>query len=189
MHDNLGQQLTAIELLCHSVREDHRGQPALEAQMEQICRFLREAVAQTRQLARGLMPVSLESEGLADGLAEMVRRMGKGSIDCEFICTSEVKIRDTSVANHLFRIAQEAVNNSMKHSKAQKVIVTLSQYRGTVLLEVQDNGKGLPESGQDGPGLGLQIMKHRANVIGATLETTSKPGQGVTITCSLGIGT
>ena len=186
LHDNLGQQLTAIELLCHSVREDHRKQPDLEAQMGQICKFLREAVAQTRQLARGLVPVSLEAEGLADGLAEMVRQMGKGSVECSFVCTSPAKIRDNNIANHLFRIAQEAVNNAMKYSKARKVVVTLSQNEDTVLLQVEDDGQGFPEPGKDNaPGLGLQIMRHRANVIGATLETKSIPGKGVTIICSI----
>jgi len=185
LHDNLGQQLTAIELLCHSLREDLRKQPDLESQMAQICRFLQEAVAQTRQLARGLTPVLLGSGGLADGLAEMVRRMSQGSVQCDFICTSKVKIRGENVANHLFRIAQEAVNNATKHARASKVTVTLSQNRDTVQLQIEDNGQGFPKSKKHASGLGLQIMQHRANVIGATLETRSVPGKGVKIICTI----
>jgi len=185
LHDNLGQQLTAIELLCHSLREDLSSQPVQETQMAQICRFLQEAVAQTRQLARGLMPVSLDAGGLTDGLAEMVRRMGQGPVQCELVCTSPVEIRDICVANHLFRIAQEAVNNAMKHSKARKVAVSLSQDQGIVLLQIEDDGQGLSKSNEDTPGLGLQIMRHRANVIGATLETKSIPGKGVKVICTL----
>jgi len=187
LHDNLGQQLTAIEFLCQALREDLRGQPPLEEQMGQICRFLQESVAQTRQLARGLMPVSLDAEGLEDALAEMIRRMNQGPIQCEFVCTSPVKVWDNSIANHLFHIAQEAVNNAIKHSKARKVTVSLSQRHGTVLLQVEDDGRGYPEATEasDGNGLGLQIMRHRANVIGATLETQSIPGKGVTVACTL----
>ena len=99
LHDNLGQQLTAIELLCHSLSEDLHGQPALELRMTQICRFLQEAVAQTRQLARGLIPIPLDAGGLADGLVELARRMCQGSVQCNFRCAAPVKIRDNAVAN------------------------------------------------------------------------------------------
>jgi len=185
LHDNLGQQLTAIELLCHSLREDLHKQPALEIQMGQICRFLREAVTQTRLLARGLTPVPLDAGGLADGLAEMVRRMNQASMACKFVCPSVVEIEDNGVANHLFRIAQEAVNNATKHARAQNVIVTLSQDHENVVLQIEDDGKGLPKSKKDSSGLGLQIMRHRANVIGAAFEIKSTPGKGVRVICSV----
>lgn len=185
LHDNLGQQLTAIELLCHSLQEDLHGQSALKAQMGQICRYLQEAVAQTRQLARGLMPVPFDGGGLADGLSEMVRRMNHDRVQCEFVCVAPVEILDNTIANQLFRIAQEAVNNATKHAQARKVIVTLSQDKNGVLLQIEDNGQGFPKSKQASLGLGLQIMRHRANVIGAALETKSLPGKGVKVTCTL----
>lgn len=185
LHDNLGQQLTAIELLCHSLREDLRRQPALETQMAQICRYLQEAVAQTRQLARGLMPVALDAGGLADGLAEMVRSMSHGPIHCDFICPSPVIIDDNAVSNQLFHIAQEAVNNAAKHARAGKVTVTLSQQHNIVQLQIEDDGQGLPKEKKRTSGIGLQIMKHRANVIGATLETKSVRGRGFKVTCTL----
>ena len=185
LHDNLGQQLTAIEILCHSLREDLHRQPALEAQMAQICRFLQEAVAQTRQLARGLTPFTLDAGGLADGLAEMVRRMSQGLVQCEFVCESPVKIEDNDVSIQLFRIAQEAVNNAAKHAGARKVTVTLSQRENAVHLQIEDDGRGLPKGKKHSSGLGLQIMKHRANVIGATLETKSAPGKGFKVICTL----
>jgi len=185
LHDNLGQRLTAIELHCHSLKEDLHGQPALEVQMGNICRYLQEAVAQARQLARGLMPVPLDG-GLADGLAEMVRRMSHGSTQCEFICSSPVDVKDLAVSNQLFRIAQEAVNNAMKHARAKKVTVTLSENQEALQLWIEDNGTGLPKTKKRAPGLGLQLMRHRANVIGATLETKSSPGKGLKIICTKG---
>jgi signal transduction histidine kinase len=185
LHDNLGQHLTAIELLCHSLRQDLQHQPPLESQMAQICRYLQEAVAQTRQLARGLMPVSLEAEGIRDALAELARRMSQGSLHCEFICAPSVEVRDNNVANQLYRIAQEAINNATKHGGAKEITVKLSQRKNILKLEVEDDGHGFREAKETTAGLGLEIMRHRADVIGATLEISSTPNKGVRITCSL----
>jgi signal transduction histidine kinase len=185
LHDNVGQQLTAIELLCQSLREGPRDFPRIDSQMDQICRFLQEAVTQTRQLARGLMPLSPNGGGLAGGLKELVLRMSHGPVQCDFLCNSAVNIRDHNVANHLFHIAQEAVNNATKHAHARKVKVTLSHGRDTVTLQVEDDGQGFPKSKRAAFGLGLRIMRHRANVIGATLETLSIRGKGAKVTCTL----
>ncbi len=174
LHDNLGQQLTAIELLCQALREDLRTQPSLETRVAQICRFLQESVAQTRMLARGLTPVSRPG-GLADSLSEMVRRMGTGPVACEFRCPAAVENLDHVTANHLFRIAQEAVNNAVKHAGAKKVVVTLVGDRRSVTLTVRDDGRGFAKGQEPGAGIGLQIMRHRANVIGAAIDLKSIP--------------
>jgi len=185
LHDNLGQRLTAIELHCHSLKEELRGQPALAEQMDLICHFLREAVAQTRQLAHGLTPVPLDG-GLADGLSQMLRRMHQGPVQFDFVCPGPVDIPDIGTSNHLFRIAQEAVNNAVKHARARKVTVTLLENRDAILLQIEDDGQGLPKTKKRGAsGLGLQLMRHRANVIGATLETKSPRNKGLKITCTL----
>jgi len=185
LHDNLGQQLTAIELLCHSLKEDLHEHPALEVQMGRICRFLREAVGQTRQLARGLMPVFLTDGGLADGLAEMVARMNRGTARCHFIQKGPVHLLDGAVATHLFRIAQEAMNNAVKHSEAESITFLLSQTDEELLLKIEDDGRGMSRTEKETGGLGLQIMRHRANVIGATFEMISTPGRGLTVVCSM----
>lgn len=185
LHDNLGQQLTAIELLCHSLREDLISQPELEDRMARICRFLQESVAQTRQLARGLMPVSLTTEGLVDSLSEMTKRMSNEKISCELCCHGQVQLLDHQVATHLFRIAQESVNNAFKHGHPTRVTVSLSEEDGAIQLRIEDNGQGLPPREKIGAGLGLEIIKHRANVIGASIETVSSPGKGVQIICTL----
>jgi len=185
LHDNLGQQLTAIELLCQSLREDLRGHPKLETRMAQICHFLQESVAQTRQLARGLTPVTLTGEGLVDSLAELTRRLSTGRVRCEFVCEDTVELRDNNSANHLYRIAQEALTNALKHSGASIIVVSLAQRDNTVTLKVEDDGTGFPETPAPKAGIGLEIMRHRATVIGATLETCSSPGHGVTLICTI----
>ena len=184
LHDHLGQQLTAIEMRCQSLREKLHSRPSLDTQMGKICRFLQEAVAQTRQLARNLVPVSPDAGGLADSLAELARRMSQGPVPCDFICALPVEIRDNTIANYLFRIAQEAINNAMKHARARKVIVTLSRNKDTVLLRIQDDGKGFPKSKKAADGIGMRIMRQRADVIGATLKIESISGKGVKVGCS-----
>jgi len=185
LHDGLGQQLTALELMCQSLKEDLRSkQPGLERQVSQIGRFLREAIAQTRSLARGLSPVNLDSAGLADALAGLARRTAEfGRVRCVFHCPRPVLIEDTTVARHLFRIAQEAVNNTVKHAKAGEILISLSTQNEAVHLVVSDNGKGFPKTRQPGQGIGLQVMNHRASVIGAKLNVECGPGSGVTVSC------
>jgi signal transduction histidine kinase len=185
LHDNLGQQLTAIELLCHSLREDLAAQPELENRMAKICRYLQESVAQTRQLARGLMPVSLTTEGLVDSLSAMTERMSNGRVRCQLCFDGPVRLLDHQVATHLFRIAQESVNNAIKHGQPTQVTVSLTEEKGAIKLRIEDDGAGLPPPEKIGTGLGLEIIKHRANVIGATIETISSPGKGVKIICTL----
>ena len=148
LHDGLGQQLTALELMCQSLREDLRSkQPGLEKQVSQIGRFLREAIAHTRSLARGLSPVNLDSAGLADALDELARRTAEfGRVRCSFHCPRPVLIEDSTVARHLFRIAQEAVNNAVKHAKAAEILISLSTQNEAVHLVVSDNGKRIPEN-------------------------------------------
>ncbi len=185
LHDNLGQQLTAIELLCNSLRADLSLNRQVKSRMRKICLLLQSAVTQTRQLSRGLMPVSLNAEGLSDALRKLVLQMGRGFANCEFVCNSTVEIGDNIMANHLFHIAQEALNNATKHSKASHVVTTLSQQDGTLVLRIDDNGHGFTKVKAAGSGIGLQIMRHRANVMGATLETKSIRGKGVCVVCTL----
>jgi signal transduction histidine kinase len=131
-----------------------------------------------------LSPVNLDSTGLADALAELARRTTEfGHVKCALSCPEPVLLEDSAVARHLFRIAQEAVNNAMKHAGAKKIVMTLSSDEEWVCLTVSDNGKGLPAAKKPGRGIGLQVMKHRAGVIGADLEIESKPGKGVKLSC------
>lgn len=185
LHDGLGQQLTALELMCQSLKEDLGSrQPKLEKQAARIGQFLREAIAQTRSLARGLSPVNLDSTGLGDALAELARRTTEfGHVKCVLSCPEPVLLEDSTVARHFFRIAQEAVNNALKHAGSKKIVITLSGDGEWVCLTISDNGKGLPAAKKPGRGIGLQVMKHRAGVIGADLEIESKPGKGVKVSC------
>jgi signal transduction histidine kinase len=181
LHDGLGQQLTAIELMCAGLKADAAGHPALARGLDAVGKMLRDAIAQTRFLSRGLVPLGSEPEALQIGLAELAKRMdGLGAIRCQFECLAPAPIEDPFLAGNLYRIAQEAVNNAAKHAKASLVWIRLERSGGTLVLEVQDDGRGLAKKQS---GLGLGVMQHRAKVIGGELQIASKKGAGVTVSC------
>jgi signal transduction histidine kinase len=185
LHDNLGQQLTAMELMCTALKEDAARHPALTKGLERMGRMLREAVAQTRALARGLVPVGTDPEALQNGLAELVEQINAvGRIKCRLEAPDSVLVEDPLVADHLYRIAQEATNNAIKHARARSIVIRLTRTRDILRLEIADDGTGMSKGEVDQRGVGLRVMQHRASVIGATLDVESKRGHGVTIRCS-----
>lgn len=188
LHDGLGQQLTALEFVCAGLKSDAAGHPHLTKQLDLMGKMLREAITQTRFLARGLVPVGSDREALQIGLTELIDRVNTlGRVKCGLECPQPVAVPDPFVAGHLYRIVQEAVNNAVKHSHAKTVTVRLSTSATELRLEITDDGNGLPEPHGKATGLGLGVMQHRANVIGATLTIDSKRGEGVTILCRLAL--
>lgn len=192
LHDGLGQQLTALEMGCFLHQENLKalGRTAPGAQLRKeaakLGRDLRECIGLTRSLARGLAPVVLKTEGLTGALEHLARLTGRsGKVQCRFICRRPVTVADAQVAKHLYRIAQEAVNNALKHARARSICLTLARDPGQLRLQIKDDGRGLPRGRKGGAGMGLEIMRHRAHVIGAALKVESKPRQGVRITCTL----
>lgn len=187
LHDGLGQQLTAIEFMCQSLRADlKKAAPDLREQVSAMSAYLRQAITQTRALAHGLTAFILDASGLHGALAELVETTNSlGRAKCRFVCPATVRVRDSETAVHLYRIAQEAIGNAMKHAEATEIVVTLQERNGVVVLRITDDGKGLPKTGADDHGVGLQVMKHRAATIGAELTVESKRNKGVTVTCTL----
>ncbi len=184
LHDGLGQQLTAIEILCAGLKEDVAGSPKLARQVTRIGRMLRESISQVRSLSRGLVPVGNEPDALWGSLVELVQQTNSlGRIECRLDSPAVVSLADAAVAGQLYRIAQEAVNNAVKHSRARRITVTFSQRGSDLELTVADDGRGFPKVLR--PGLGLEVMRHRAGVIGAELTVESVAGKGTTIRCRL----
>ena len=132
-----------------------------------------------------LVPLGSGPEALQIGLAELAERMnGLRAVRCQFDCPDPVSVNDALVAGHLYRIAQESVNNAAKHAHATEVAIRLKRTDGNLLLEVSDNGSGLAKKRG---GLGLGVMQHRAKMIGGELQITSKKGEGVKVTCRVPI--
>lgn len=184
LHDGLGQLLTAVELMCAGLKaETAKENPAVSKRLGEMGALLREAVGQTRYLARGLVPVGGEPDALQVGLAELASRTnGLGGVRCVFESRKSVSLPDPTVTSQLYRIAQEAVNNALKHAGAKLITLRLAVKAGRLQLEVADDGVGLAKKHASGVGLGL--MRHRAGLIGAELTIKSKPRAGVTVTCS-----
>jgi two-component system, LuxR family, sensor kinase FixL len=160
--------------------------PELVEQAQDISAHIRQTITHTRQLSHGLSPVSLEDDGLMHALRELASvTQGTGHVACEFICENPVSFGDPNVATQLYRIAQEAVNNAVRHSHANRISITLARAGARLRLCVQDNGRGLPQPSDARHGLGLGTMEFRARLIGANLEIASDPGNGVEVNCTL----
>jgi len=183
LHDGLGQQLTAVAFLAEVLARKLSALAIPEtADAARIERLVSAAVSQARQLARGLAPVDLDAEGLMaalENLAATVRDVF--GIDCHFHCADPVPVHDSAAAINLYRIAQEAVTNAVKHSGARHVLIELARTDGLLRLAVSDDGRGLDGARSGGDGLGLRIMRHRARVIGASLALESTAGAGLTV--------
>jgi PAS domain S-box-containing protein len=187
LHDGVGQSLTGINYLLSVLQQDLAGNHAPESvELERIRGLVEETIHQTRDLARGLFPGELTRGGLVDALHELaVSTRDIFGIPCRFTGLTAGKLADANVISQVYRIAQEAVNNSAKHSKAGKIQIGLSQKCGRVVLTVRDTGIGILKTTGKSAGMGLRIMKYRADLIGAELSIESVRGKGTTVRCTL----
>jgi two-component system CheB/CheR fusion protein len=185
LHDGVCQQLAAIAYRTHILaRHLKEKDPADSSEANDISSLINESLVQTRTVARGLFPVRLEEEGLAEAVEELTANIGKlYKIKCDFSSSDALPTMDNSVAMHLHFIAQEAILNAAKHSQASVIAVRLLKENDDLVLSVQDDGVGFRAANPDRAGMGIGIMRYRAKVIGAVLELHTLPGQGTQITC------
>ncbi|HXC35252.1 MAG TPA: PAS domain S-box protein [Candidatus Acidoferrales bacterium] len=186
LHDGLCQELTGIELLCQVLEQKLAAKSKAEArQVGEIGEHIRQAIAHTRKLARGLFPVELETNGFMSALDELADHAEKlFKVKCRFECEDLVSVRDNVAATHLYRIAQEAINNAVRHGKAKRIVVSVKPAGNKVALMVADDGIGFSNQARKGSGMGLHTMKYRAGVVGATLQIQSESSKGTTVTCT-----
>ena len=187
LHDGLGQRLTGLEMLSHALAEELNGRvPALASLAQRLNRELRETVTQARLISHSLAPVRLEGDGLMRGLAELAASTSRlPGVTCRFHCAPPVQVHDVTVATHLYRMAQEAVNNALKHGRARQIKVTLAEAGDGLELIVKNNGRALLAELHKNNGMGLNVMRYRAEMIGATLAIESGKRHGVRVTCTL----
>src|SRR5262249_22669381 len=125
-------------------------------------------------------------EGLMAALEGLAGRISDHTqVQCDYHCDKPVFLEDSSAALHLYRIAQEAVNNAITHGKARNITIRLSDDGDSLHLEIHDDGRGMPTAPPPNAGMGLKIMRHRADLIGGTLHLESSKTNGTTVTCVL----
>jgi signal transduction histidine kinase len=178
LHDDVGQLLTAVAFLAESLNRDLEVQcaPAAE-QAARIRNYVAMAVAKVRLLTKGLYPVAAYSGALAIALEQLASESeGIFGIECRVVCGESFSSEVPNAAQHLYRIAQEAVRNAVKHGKASRVTIELTQVGGRPRMVITDNGSGFNRQvAEDSSGLGLHIMRRRCHILGLTLTVGRAP--------------
>lgn len=192
LHDGLCQELAAIGCATRALADDLQARGMAEAaDAEKIEEAIQHTVIEARSLARGIFPVHVDRSGLSAALTELACRTQRlTGIPIELAESADVHVDDLEVAMHLYRIAQEAVANAVRHSGARHVVITLEATRNRLELRVDDDGIGLEASPHNDPhGLGLRTMRYRAQSIGAHFSIQPRPGGGTSVVCQLRVKT
>lgn len=180
LHDDLGQQLAGAWMMADVLqRRLEAGESPESHSAERLCDLLKKALNHTRNLARGLHPVAPEQGGLAKALETLATQSSElFNVKCRFQCIEGPALTDEAVMTHLYRIAQEAVSNAVKHGRASSISISLNRD----FLCIHDNGRWKQPS-EENPGLGLRIMRYRAELNGGSLSIQKNSKRGTTVTC------
>lgn len=187
LHDGLGQSLTGISFLT-KVLQQKLASRKLEEEKDAalIVKLIKDALLQARELARGLCPTVLDTNDIQAALEQLSENLKKYfAIYSHADCDPAIRINDNAVAVHLYRIAQEATTNAIKHGKAKKIWISLTRKNSIISLEIRDNGIGYTQDRLKEKGMGLRVMQHRARMINASLEVCGKKNNGTVVTCQL----
>ena len=188
LHDGLGQDLTGVALMLRGVMNQlHKEGSAARLDVEDVISLVNSAIESTRALARGLSPVSADRGGLSAALRALAVRAGDryGVYVAYHEEVKEPPRLDETAATHLYRIAQEALTNVIRHSLATEVRIQLDTTKDELQLKIEDNGRGFMQYPPEGAnGLGLKIMRYRAQMLGGDLVLEAAPHGGALVRCS-----
>jgi PAS domain S-box-containing protein len=190
IHDGLCQHLVSLAFDANALRRDLSSQRRPQAKAaRRIAALLDRAITESRQLSRGLFPVRLETEGLPSALEELAgTTRDRFKVQCRFASKGPPAVQNSAMATHLYRIAQEAVSNAIKHSGARRISIRLIGRTTALELSVEDDGVGLSNlSRKQATGMGLHIMEYRARTIGGTLGIGPGRRGGTLISCCIPI--
>ena len=189
LHDGLGQFLLGIALKTKMLEEALNREKSAEAwRAREVVNLVNTAIAQTRNLAHGLDPIHVEANGLVAALRKLATQTRElFQVECSFDCQRELLDVNTQTGIALYRIAQEAINNAVRHGQARQINVELVVDEAQLCLRIIDDGNGFTPDAKSGSGMGLHIMKFRANSIGGCLTVESHPerSRGARIECSV----
>jgi PAS domain S-box-containing protein len=184
LHDGVCQELTATAFFLKANAKRVETESAFAAKtLSDSADIVNRNVGLTRDLARGLQPADLKGAGLKDALRALATQACENTnMQCHFKSARGVRVPDDTVALHLYRVAQEAVKNAVKHSGAKHVLIALDRNKENICVSVQDDGKGFSVNRRS-KGLGLHIMRYRANALGGELKIERRKTGGMDITC------
>jgi PAS domain S-box-containing protein len=190
IHDGLCQQLVSLAFDANALRQALSAQRRPQARTaRRIATLLDRAITESRQLSRGLFPVRLETEGLPSALEELAgTTRDRFNLQCRFASKGPLAVQNSAMATHLYRIAQEAVSNAIKHSGARRISIRLIGRTTALELSVEDDGVGLSNANRkEATGMGLHIMEYRARTIGGTLRIGPGRRGGTLVSCCIPI--
>ena len=178
IHDGLGQELTGIAMLLQAAATAPNPDPVLQAgQLRSIVGYVNRSIVSARDLARGLSPLQVVGGSLSGALQRLAQDAG-GQVPIRVNIDSQCDERliDEFSADHLYRIAQEAVVNALRHSGCEHVAIEMSQANGMLTLDILDDGRGISTPSSSDSGLGMRLMEYRARMLGGSLRTASASG-------------
>lgn len=187
LHDGVCQELTAIAFITRALANRvGKISPDATPRINRVARLINDSLSRCRDIARGLHPVEMDADGLMVALKDLAARTHK-TIPCSFQCKRPIPMPESDTALNLYRIAQEAVNNALKYSKARRVTINLGRQGRALRLSIADDGCGIPPAGARARrgGMGLHIMRYRARSMGATLRVLDRQPRGTEVVCLL----
>jgi|GEM_PF-519408 len=201
LHDGLCQDLIGIAFQADYVGRQLSAREIPEADLvNKLASEIREAAGQARRLSHGLNPIDVKGGGLNAALQAMADKYSNSfHVVCQFQGDPGADVQDEMTATHLYRIAQEAIGNSIRHGKAHRIDIDMTNGNGFLTLSIKDDGIGFPRSREQVatvppstgasrsslPGIGLHTMHYRASLIGGTLAIHPGRRRGTTVTCSI----
>ena len=187
IHDSLCQHLTGTALAGQVLVQTLEAQksPAVKS-AARVVELIEDGITLSRNVARGLNSVGRSGDGLMEALEDFAVSTNElFKISCRFECPLPVLINDVHAAEHLYRIAQEAVGNAIKHGRAKNIEIRLDASKGGKRLRIIDDGQGRPPFYANGKGMGLRIMSYRADRLGATFSIRRREPTGTIVNCYL----
>ncbi len=195
LHDNVGQQIAAIGYQAQALEKKMTtagNDENITKVAASIASQAQTAVIQIKQLARGLLPFELEANGLASALKTLADRVAATyHIGCDFLSNHDIIVKDNNVALNLYRIAQEAINNAIRHGHARHIVMMLSTHDNVLRLSICDDGQGFSYKDTDRQltsGMGLKIMQYRAKQLDAQLDILARHEGGTEVRLEKRIG-
>jgi len=184
IHDGVCQHLTGASLRAEALlRRLSRNEPLTEADLTALAAVIDDAIEEARAVAKGLCPLDAEPEALVTALRSLATRAWDASgIPCRLQTAGDMRVLDFVMAQHLYRIAQEAVNNAIRHAQASRIELSLRREDDALCLEVADDGLGFPGTRRT-EGMGLRTMEYRAHLLEGDFAVTRAVSGGTLVSC------